>query len=96
VVAVKIALPLVVTALTEAVRVPKLTPAGILMEDGTETFTLSEARVTGTPFAGALSLSVTMQVDVVPLVTVAGLQLREERSTGGVTVTVRVICTDPL
>jgi hypothetical protein len=72
-----------VTALVPTANVAVVVPAGTVTPPGTvTTAVLALDSVTTAPPAGAAALSVTVPVDVVPLVTLGGARLRDATSGG--------------
>jgi hypothetical protein len=85
--AVMVAVVAVTTAEVVAANEAVALPAATVTEAGVVTWALLSDSVTSAPPAGAAPVKVTVHVDVTPPVTVAGLQLREDTSTDGGTVT---------
>jgi hypothetical protein len=65
-------------------------PAGMVTDDGIETDALFLAKLTTAPPSGAPALEVTVQVEVAPPSTDAGLQLTPDKLNGAVPETVMV------
>jgi hypothetical protein len=77
------------TATVETVNVRLVLPAGTVTDAGTDTAALSSVRLTARPPVGAALLIVTVPVEDVPPVTLAGFRLTPI-NVGGGTVTVSV------
>jgi hypothetical protein len=94
-VAVRVAAWSAVTVPAVAVKLAVVTPALTVTLDGTVTLPLLLDRLTAAPPDGATFVNVTVQLDVAPLATADGLQIRELTCTGALTVR-EAVCSVPL
>lgn len=68
-----------VTAEVEAVKEAEVDPAGIVTDAGTVTNVLLSAKLTTEPPAGAPAVRFTVQLEVAPPTTDAGLQTTDDK-----------------
>jgi len=84
-----------VTELADAVKVAVVAPAEMVVAEGTLTAALLLASATVAPPAVAALFSVTVQVTVPPLRSVAGVQFKDE-TMGSVVTAIDADCEEPL